>query len=161
MKTLFPNFCTLLLLTLSTSGQVEATAPARPAVALSDNQPTADEELFTKLIGEVSASIEHKDMNALGELMASDYVHYSPDGGTGHKADELTYLATWPPTAIKLVGLVKVSRAGDMAVTVSRNLYSVTENGKTTNRTMQHMIAWTLRDGKWQMAIVQSKPVSA
>ena len=160
MKTLFPNFCTLLLLTLSTSGQVGATAPTHPT-RTTKVTPTADEELFTKLIGEVSASIEHKDMNALGELMASDYVHYSPDGGTGHKANELTYLATWPPTTIKLVGLVKVSRAGDMAVTVSRNLYSVTENGKTTNRTMQHMIAWTLRDGKWQMAIVQSKPVSA
>ena len=161
MKTLFPNFCTLLLLTLSTSRQVEATAPARPAVALSDRQPTADEQLFTKLVNEVAAAIEKHDMDALSKLMAPAYVHFSPDNKSGHKADELTFIKTWPKTTSKVVGPVLVTRSGNMAVTVSREAYTFTEGTKQTQRTLEHMIAWMLNDGHWQMAVVQSKDVPA
>ena len=56
---------------------------------------------------------------------------------------------------------VRVSHAGNMAVTVSQHLYSSTKDSHDKGRLVQHMIAWTLIGGKWQMAIMQSKQVPA
>ena len=160
MKTLFPNFCTLLLLSLSVAGPAGA-AVATPAARAATVASTADEELFTRLVNEVGAAIEKKNVRALADLMAPEYTHYNPAGGTGHKADELAYIATWSPTTVKTVGPVQVSRAGNMAVTVSKAQYSMVDNGKTMSHTVQHMIAWSLHDGKWQMSLIQSKEVPA
>jgi len=160
MKYVGALLISLFLLIQDAAGQVVTSAQQASDSPVSGTH-IEDEQLFTRLVGEVSTSIEHKDMKALSELMAPDYTHYDPSGSVSHEAEELTYLATWPPTSIKLVGTVQVSRTGNMAVTVSRSLYSFTENDKTTNRTIQHMIAWTLHRGKWQMAIVQSKEIAA
>lgn len=149
--------CALPVLACATAGQLAAPAPPRPVTLAAPRALTPDELLFTGLIEQVGAAIGKGDMAALGKYMAPDYVHYNPNNGIGHKADELAYIATWSPTTVKLVGPVQVSHAGNMAVTVSKSLYSSTENGKATGRTVQHMIAWTLSGGQWQMAIIQSK----
>ncbi|MBO0357623.1 nuclear transport factor 2 family protein [Hymenobacter sp. BT186] len=159
MKQLLSGFSVLLLLALGSAAA--ATARPYPVASSAETALTPDEQLFTKLVGEVAAAMEKKNMQALGELMTPGYTHYNPNNGTSHKADETAFIATWPPTTIKLVGPVQVSRSGNMAVTVSQHTYSSTENGQATSRTMQHMIAWTLHNGKWQMDIVQSKEVKA
>lgn len=161
MKFFVAALCALSAFTCATAGQLAATAPPRPANLTATHALTPDEQLFTGLIEQVGAAISKGDMAALGKYMVPDYTHYSPNNGIGHKADELAYIATWSPTTVKLMGPVQVSHAGNMAVTVSKSLYSSTENGKATSRTIQHMIAWTLSGGNWQMIIIQSKDVPA
>jgi ketosteroid isomerase-like protein len=161
MKKLLHGFTIFLLVASFPAAAIAAPTRARLATPAAKAAPTADEQLFTKLVGDISTAIEKKDMKALNELMASDYTHYNPNGGTSHKADETAFIGTWPPTTIKLMGPVQVNRSGNMAVTVSKHLYSFTENGKATTNTIQHMIVWMQRDGKWQMSLIQSKDVKA
>jgi ketosteroid isomerase-like protein len=149
---------TLALLTLPGTGQLAATprpAPvARPTL-------TPDEQLFTGLIRQVSAAIAKNDMNALGQLMTPDYIHYAPDNSSGGRTEELAYVGKWVDTKVQPVGPLKVVRRGDMAVTVGTSTFSGKFEGKPFNNTVNMMIAWVLKDGKWQMAVVHSKVVKA
>ena len=160
MKTFLLPLATLLLLAgslpepLAAAPQPRPTAPAPRAL-------TPDEQLFTGLIGQVGATIEKRDMAALGQFMAPDYVHYNPNNGSSGRTEELAYIGTWTGTTVKLVSPVKVTRRGDMAVTVATTTFSGTAEGKAFTSNIQMMIAWVLRDGHWQMAVVQSKPMPA
>lgn len=151
------------LLTLSASqpaaGVIKPKHPT-PAPAAS-RALTPDEQLFTTLIGQVSTAVEKGDMAALGQYMTPDYVHYNPNGGSGTKAEELAYLGSWKDTSVKLVSPVKVMRQGNMAVTVTTSTFSGVAEGKPFKSNIQMMTAWMLRDGKWQMAVVQSKMMPA
>ena len=151
---------TLALLTLPGTRQLAATT--RPAPA-STARPalTADEQLFTGLIGQVSAAIEKRDMKALGQLMAPEYIHYSPDNGSGGRTEELAYVGQWVGTTVKQITPLKVTRRGDMAVTVATSTFSGEMEGKPFNSSVNMMIAWVLKDGHWQMAVVHSKVVPA
>ena len=135
---------------------VSAAAPARPAAALS-----ADEQLFTGLIGQVSTAVEKHDMAALGKFMAPEYMHHNPNNGSSARAEELAYIGTWGQTGVKLIGPVKVNRYGSTAVTVSTLVFTGRDEGKVSSRTVQMMIVWVLRGDAWQMAVVQSKAVPA
>ena len=165
MKTYLLSLLALALLALPAAGQSTTVAavrpgpaavPARPAAALS-----ADEKLFTGLISQVSTAVEKHDMAALGKFMAPEYVHYNPDNGSGARAEELAYISTWGQTGVKLIGPVKVNRYGSTAVTVSTLVFTGRDQGKESSSTVQMMIAWVLRGGAWQMAVVQSKAVPA
>jgi ketosteroid isomerase-like protein len=151
---------TLSLLTLPGTQQLAATtrpasaAPARPAL-------TPDEQLFTGLMGQVTTAIEKRDMKALGQLMTADYIHYSPDNGSAGRTAELAYVGQWVGTTVKQVTPLKVTRRGDMAVTVATSIYSGEMEGKPFKSTVNMMIAWILQDGHWQMAVVHSKVVPA
>ena len=163
MKTLLLSFCAAALLALPAAAQVATTAAAtRPAAgAAASPALTPDEQLFTALVGQVGTAIEKRDMTALGKYMAPEYVHYSPDNSSGHRTEELAYLGTWTGTSVKLRSPVKVNRYGNTAISVSTSTFSGTVEGKPFTSTIQTMIAWVLRDGQWQMAVVQSKPVPA
>ena len=162
MKTFLPLPLTaLVLLTFPAAGQSTASAAAsapsaRPAASLS-----ADEQLFTGLIGQVSTAVEKHDMAALGKFMAPEYVHYNPDNGSGARAEELAYIGTWGQTGVKLISPVKVNRYGSTAVTVSTSVFTGRDEGKESSSTVQMMIVWVLRGGAWQMAVVQSKALPA
>ncbi|MFD1872285.1 nuclear transport factor 2 family protein [Hymenobacter bucti] len=151
---------TLVLLTLPGTRQLAATtrptpaAPTRPA-------PTADEQLFAGLVEQVGTAIQKNDMKALGQLMTPDYTHYTPDNNVGHRTEELAYVGKWVGTTVKQVTPLKVTRRGDMAVTVASSTFSGTFEGKPFSNTINMMIAWELRDGHWQMAVVHSKVVNA
>ena len=151
---------TLSLLTLPGTQQLTATtrpasaAPARPAL-------TPDEQLFTGLLGQVSAAIEKRDMKALGQLMTADYIHYSPDNNTAGRTEELAYVGQWVGTTVKQITPLKVTRRGDMAVTVTTSTFSGEMEGKPFKNSINMMIAWVLKDGHWQMAMVHSKVVPA
>lgn len=153
----------MVLLTLPAAGQSTSTASARLAPAGAPAPPaaalSADEQLFTTLINQVGAAVEKHDMVALGKFMAPEYVHYNPNNGSGARAEELAYIATWGKTGVKLVGPVKVNRYGDTAVTVSTAVYSGNDGGTPTGRTVQMMVVWVLRGSSWQMAVLQSKDV--
>jgi hypothetical protein len=158
MKTLLATFRSLLLvLIFFTACQLTATAQSQPAAKAAAKALTPDEQLFTGLLKQVGAATSKGDMTALGNLMAPEYVHYNPDNGQGNREQDLAYVGTWKNTTVELVGPVKVIRKGDMAVTVSNEVFSGQEKGKPFKNTMQMMIAWVLRNGKWQMAVVQSK----
>ena len=161
MKTLLIALVALSLLPLLAVSQVASTQEPSRTETASASATDADVQLFTKLVNEVGAAIEKRDMDALGKLMTPDYIHYDPNGGTGHKDDERAFIKTWPSTTFKTVGAVEVKRSGNMAVTVSRHAYGFTEDGVKESRNIQHMVVWILREGKWQMAVVQSKEVDA
>ena len=162
MKTFLPLPLTaLVLLTFPAAGQSTASAAAsapsaRPAASLS-----ADEQLFTGLIGQVSTAVEKHDMAALGKFMAPEYVHHNPNNGSGARAEELAYIGTWGQTGVKLISPVKVNRYGSTAVTVSTLVFTGRDEGKESSSTVQMMIVWVLRGGAWQMAVVQSKMLPA
>lgn len=161
MKKNLLSLGTLVLLALPMARPLAAaTDHSAPAPAAS-NALTPDEQLFTGLIEQVGAAITKGDMMALGKYMASDYIHYTPDNSTGTRAQDLAYVGTWSATTVKLASPVKVTRKGDMAVTVATSVYTGQFEGKPFKNTIQMMIAWVLRDGHWQMAVVQSKPLPA
>ena len=151
---------TLALLTLPGTRQLAATtrpgpaAPVRPVL-------TPDEQLFTNLIGQVGAAIEKRDMKALSQLMTPDYIHYTPDNNSAGRTEELAYVGQWVGTTVKTVTPIKVTRRGDMAVTVATSTFSGEFEGKPFNNTINMMIGWVLKDGRWQMAVVHSKVVKA
>ena len=155
MKKILLSLGTLALFALSPAAPLIA-APGHPAPAVVASL-TPDEQLFTGLVEQVGAAISKGDMTALGKYMAPDYVHYTPDNGTGTRAQDLAYVGSWSATTVKLVSPVKVTRKGDMAVTVATSSFSGQFEGKPFRNTIQMMIAWVLRDGHWQMAVVQSK----
>ena len=165
MKTYFLLLGAAALLALPAAGQSTSMAAARPVSAAAAARPvaalSADEQLFTGLIGQVSTAVEKHDMAALGKFMAPEYVHYNPDNGSGARAEELAYISTWGQTGVKLIGSVKVNRYGSTAVTVSTLVFTGRDQGKESSSTVQMMIAWVLRGGVWQMAVVQSKAVPA
>ncbi len=163
MKTFWLSSCAAALLTLSAAAQVATIATTtRPTPGTAASHVlTPDEQLFTTLIGQMSTAIEKGDMTALGKYMAPEYVHYNPDGGSGHRTDELAYLGTWTGMTVKLLSPVKVNHYGNTAITVSTLTFSGVAEGKSFTSTIQMMTAWVLRNGKWQMVVVQSKPVSA
>ncbi|MEJ7663654.1 MAG: nuclear transport factor 2 family protein [Hymenobacter sp.] len=108
----------------------------------------------------MGAALSKGDMTAFGKYMAPDYVHYNPGGGNGGgggRAEELAYLTSWKDTSMKLISPVKVMRQGNMAVTVATSTFSGIVEGKPFKNNIQMMIAWVLRDGQWQMAVVHSK----
>lgn len=148
------------LLAFSTTGQVAA-LPERPAATTATHALSPDEQLFTNLIGQVSAAIQKRDMKALGQFMTPDYVHYNPGNGSGGRAEELAYVGQWVGTTVQQATPLKVTRRGDMAVTVGTSTFSGDYKGKPFKNTVSMMIAWVLQDGRWQMAVVQSKLVPA
>jgi len=150
----------LCLLTLPGTQQLAATAHPIP-VAPAHQPLTADEQLFTGLIGQVSAAIEKNDMKALGQLMTPEYIHYNPGNSSGGRTEELAYVGQWVGTKVKPLTPLKVTRRGDMAVTVGTSTFSGEFEGKPFSNTVQMMIAWVLRDGRWQMTVIQSKLVPA
>lgn len=160
MKTILLAAALLGTLTGSARTQRPAAMPSTTisAAATATTASPADQALFTKLVGEVAAAIAKHDMEALGKLMTPDYTHFDPNNTTSRKADELAFISTWPPTTSSVAGPVLVNRSGNMAVTVARVVYEFND-GKTPlhKRTIEHMIAWTLNGGNWQMAVVQSK----
>jgi ketosteroid isomerase-like protein len=157
MKKILFALGALALLTLPETQQLAATT--RPVLAAPTL--TADEQLFTGLIGQVSAAIEKNDMKALSQLMTPEYIHYNPGNGSGGRSEELAYVSQWVGTKIKPLTPVKVTRHGDMAVTVGTSSFSGELEGKPFNNSVQMMIAWVLRDGHWQMTVVQSKLIPA
>jgi hypothetical protein len=160
MKTFLLTLGAVALLTAPAAAQLATTQRATPA-ATTTSAPTADEQLFTGLIQQLGVAIEKHDMTALGQLMAPEYVHYTPDNGSAARAEELAYVGTWANPTVKLKSPVKVKRYGNTAITVATSTFNGTENGKEFSSTIQMMIAWVLRDGRWQMAVVQSKPMPA
>ena len=158
MKAFITSFSAVALLTFSATGQV-ATLTKRPPTTTATRALTPDEQLFTTLLEKMGSAIEKHDMTTLGKYMAPEYVHYNPGNGSGGRTEELAYIAKWPATTMKLVSPVKVNHYGNTAITVATTTWSSTENGKATTNTIQMMIAWVLRDGQWQMAVVQSKPI--
>jgi hypothetical protein len=88
-------------------------------------------------------------------------MHYNPGNGAGGRTEELAYVGQWVGTKTKLLSPVKVTRHGDMAVTVATTVFSGEMEGKPFNNTINMMIAWELRNGHWQMAVVHSKLVPA
>jgi ketosteroid isomerase-like protein len=160
MKKILLSLGTLALFALSMAAPLAAATGHSASVAVAPTL-TPDEQLFTGLIEQVGAAIGKGDMTALGKYMAPDYVHYTPDNSTGTRAQDLAYVGTWSATTVKLAGPVKVTRKGDMAVTVATSVYTGQFKGKPFKNTIQMMIAWVLRDGKWQMAVVQSKVMPA
>ena len=164
MKTFLLSLGAAALLTLPAAGQLATTAAAQPT-ATSPTRPTAaltaDEQLFTTLVGQASAALEKGDMTALGKYMAPEYVHYTPDNTSSGRTEELAHLGTWTGMSVKLRSPVKVNHYGNTAITVSTSTFSGTAEGHPFTSTIQMMIAWVLREGKWQMAVVQSKPVPA
>ena len=165
MKTYLLLLTAAALLALPAAAQSTAATAARPAPAGASARAadplSADEQLFTTLIGQVGAAVENHDMTVLGKFMAPEYVHYNPNNGSGGRAEELAYIGTWGKTGVKLISPVKVNRYGNTAVTVSTLVFSGREEGKESSSTVQMMIAWVLRGGSWQMAVVQSKAVPA
>nr|GFC65372.1 hypothetical protein [Tanacetum cinerariifolium] len=160
MKKILFALGTLALLTLPGTQQLAATP--RPASAAAARPTlTPDEQLFTGLVGQVSAAIEKNDMKALGQLMTPDYIHYTPDNSSAGRPEELAYVGKWVGTKVKPGGPLKVVRHGDMAVTVGTSTFSGQFEGKPFINTVNMMIAWVLKDGKWQMAVVHSKVVKA
>ena len=165
MKIYLLSLLALALLALPAAGQLTTVAAARPGPAAAPARPaaalSADEQLFTGLIGQVSTAVEKHDMAALGKFMAPEYVHYNPNNGSGARAEELAFIGTWGKTGVKLIGPVKVNRYGSTAVTVSTSVFTGRDEGKDFSNTVQMMIVWVLRDGAWQMAVVQSKALPA
>ena len=164
MKTFLLSLGAAALLTLPAAGQLATTAAAPPATKASVRAATtltSDEQLFTKLVEQVGAAIEKGDMTALGKYMAPEYVHYTPDNTSGGRAEGLAYVATWTDATVKLRSPVKVNRYGNTAVTVATTTFSGKVGGESFTNTIQMMIAWVLRNGQWQMAVVQSKQVPA
>lgn len=165
MKTYFLLLGAAALLALPAAGQSTSMAAARPVSAAAAARPaaalSADEQLFTGLIGQVSTAVEKHDMAALGKFMAPEYVHYTPNNGSSARAEELAYIGTWGQTGVKLIGPVRVNRYGSTAVTVSSLVFTGRDQGKDFSNTVQTMIVWVLRGGAWQMAVMQSKVVPA
>lgn len=151
---------TAALLAMSATGPLAA-LPKHPAPAPVAPARTPDEQLFTGLVGQVSAAIAKNDTKALGQLMTPEYVHYAPDNTSGGRAEELAYVGKWVGATVKPVGPLKVIRRGDMAVTVGTSTFSGEFEGKPFNNTINMMIAWVLKDGRWQMTVVHSKVVKA
>lgn len=155
------------LLSLGILAYLALPTPTPLAAAASHPAPAAaralspDEQLFTGLVEQLGAAISKGDMTALGKYMTADYVHYTPDNHTGNRAQDLAYVGSWSATTVKLAGPVKVTRKGDMAVTVATSVFSGQFEGKPFKNTIQMMIAWVLADGHWQMAVVQSKVLPA
>lgn len=159
MKAFALLLSTAALLAFSAAGPLAA-RPKHPAPTAT-TALTPDEQLFTGLVGQVSAAIEKNDMKALGQLMTPDYIHYTPDNSSGGRTEELAYVGRWVGTKVQPAGPLKVTRRGDMAVTVGTSTFSGEFEGKPFNNTINMMIAWVLKDGKWQMAVVHSKVVKA
>ncbi|MGI4832375.1 MAG: nuclear transport factor 2 family protein [Janthinobacterium lividum] len=156
MKTFLLTLSSLGLLTFSAAGQLATTAqPA--ATTPASHALTTDEQLFTGLVEQLSAAISKGDMAALGRYMAPDYVHYTPDNSTGNRAADLAYVGSWSNAEVKLMSPIRVARRGDMAVTVATSTFSGVVDGQPFKSNIQMMIAWVLREGHWQMAVVQSK----
>ncbi len=161
MKTYLALCSAAALLTLSAAARPAGTTlPPTPAAAAS-RALTPDEQLFTSLLEQVGAALSKGDMTAFGKYMAPDYVHFNPSGGSGGRAEELAYLGSWKETSMKLASPVKVMRQGNMAVTVATSTFSGVVEGKPFQNNIQMMIAWVLRDGQWQMAVVHSKEVKS
>lgn len=162
MKTFLLSLGAAALFTLPAAGQLATTATAQPAASAPARRAlTSDEQLFSTLVEQVGAALEKSDMTALGKYMAPEYVHYTPDNTSGGRTEELAHLSTWTGMSVKLRSPVKVNRYGNTAITVSTSTFSGTAEGHPFTSTIQMMIAWVLRNGQWQMAVVQSKPVPA
>ncbi len=93
MKTFLLSLCAASLLAAPAAAQM-ATTTKLPAHTAS-GALTADEQLFTGLIEQLSATIEKHDMTAFGKFLAPEYVHYNPNNGSGNRTEELAYIATW------------------------------------------------------------------
>ncbi len=151
------------LLTLSASQlAASATEPRRPTPTPAASRAlTPDEQLFTSLVEQVGAAISKGDMTALGRYMTPNYVHYNPSNSSGNRAEDLAYVGSWSATTVRLVSPVRVNRYGNTAITVATSTFSGEAEGKAFKNNIQMMIAWVLRDGQWQMAVVQSKVMPA
>ncbi len=160
MKTILLALGAASLLTLPAAAQLATTAN-HATTATTSSSLTADEQLFTKLIGQVGTAIEQHDMTALGQYMAPEYVHYNPNNGSSNRPEELAYIGTWSNTTVKTITPVKVNHYGNTVITVATTVFSGEEGGKAFKSTIQMMIAWVLRDGRWQMAVMQSKLMPA
>ncbi len=163
MKTYLALFCATALVTSSAIGQLAAATkhPTPTPVAKARPALSPDEQLFTGLTEQLAAAIGKSDMKAMGQMMTPDYIHYTPDNHTAGRAEELAYVGKWVGTTVKLVTPLKVTRRGDMAVTVATSTFSGEFEGKPFKNSVNMMIAWVLKDGHWQMAVVHSKEVPA
>ncbi len=161
MKTYLALFCATALFTSPAAGQVAAVTKRPTPAPAASRALSPDEQLFTNLIGQVGTAIEKQDMTAFGKFLAPEYIHYNPGNGSGNRTEELAYVGTWSKTAIQVKGPVKVNRYGNTAITVTTSKFSGVADGKAFSNNIQMMIAWVLRNGQWQMAVVQSKLMPA
>lgn len=145
------------LVLLTCSGTVLGATTPRPTSLAETLVPTPDDQLFADITKQIVAAIEKNDMAAFGQYIAPDYLLYNADGGTANKAQTLANIGSWSKASAKLVGPIKLTRRGDMAVTVSTMTFSGQVRGQSFTNTLQMMIAWELRNGRWQMVVQQSR----
>lgn len=87
-----------------------------------------------------------------------------PDFVTESRKATLAFISSpqWPFASTALAGPVVVNRYGTTAVTVANVRFSGQEKtGKAFTSTLQMMMVWVQRDGRWQVAVIQSKELPA
>lgn len=112
----------------------------------------------------MTTAAQQRDTTALGRLFATEYRHYAPDNEVMDRKSELAYVSSkeWPYTAVAVASPVTVNVYGPTAVTVADVEFSgLGQAGKTFTSTLRMLAVWVQRDGRWQVAVLQSKGLPA
>lgn len=155
MKTFFAILCLALL---AVPGIAQ---PARPTPGTAS---TAEVQAFTAQLTQVATAAQKRDTAALRRLFAAEYRHYAPDNEVMNRKSDLAYVGSkdWPYTAVAVASPVTVNVYGPTAVTVADVQFSgLGQAGKAFTSTLRMLAVWVQRDGRWQVAVLQSKGLPA
>jgi ketosteroid isomerase-like protein len=122
--------------------------------AASSAAPTAAQAVLSVEQSWLKAYAE-RDVNALGQILAPDFVHINYAGALRHRDDELRSLSA-PHEFTEHLSDEVVSFAGPVAIVHGVN--GVTKDGRTVVR-LRFTDVFVQRDGTWQAVSAQETPM--
>jgi ketosteroid isomerase-like protein len=136
-----------------------ALAVVLPAtVAGSQAKPVrSDQEILIQLERDWHAAFLRKDVAAIADLLADDFIVTYGDGARGDKKKELALVAEFNQqvdSSTQEDFTVKIHR--DTAVVWFTQRMVGPVQGKPTEVSYRYMDVWVLRDGRWQCVASQS-----
>ena len=134
-----------------------------PALSAAQPKPVlSDQEILIQLEREWHAAFLRRDVQAIANLLADDFIVTYGDGSRGDKAKELALVAAFNQqvdSSVQEDFIVKVHR--DTAVVWFTQRMVGPVQGKPTEIAYQYIDVWVMRDGRWQCVASQSTKLTA
>lgn len=122
----------------------------------------SDQEILVQLERDWHAAFLRKDVDAISNLLADDFIVTYGDGARGDKARELALVSAFNQqvdSSAQEDFIVKVNR--DTAVVWFTQRMVGPVQGKPTEVAYRYIDVWVVRDGRWQCIASQSTKLTA
>ena len=115
-------------------------------------------EAILQLERETMEAIKNKDADALGRIVADDFIHRSPGGVDANKAEFLKSVASLPVQVLEIYGEeLKVSAYGDVAVlTGVQRVKAKDADGEEEAGAGAFTDVFVRRGGRWWIVLAYS-----